>query len=217
MATYSKNGKRLGRPPNVAGAVVPLRGAWVARYQSLMAGAVPVRKQSKREFSMAKREQFLEELGRCFNITMAAGQAGVCRSTIGYWRQHNPEFRAAVDEVLAEGYLDAKAKMLALVLDGVRRTKTVRRIDEDTIETLSAGDSVQLILGVMKMHMADVAATNAAQVATMATALRPSGQQMADWLREDIEAIEAGWAAPEDGQRRMDDARVPKDGCDDAA
>ncbi len=166
------------------------RGNWIARFK--VDDDMQVRaRTSQNWFGKAKRDKFLEALAGNLNITLSAKVAGVTRNTITNWRKHNAEFRQQVAEVMAEAYLDAEAKMLAMAIGGVQRSTTVEKVDDRKTTTKFEGDDPHLTLHVMRLHHATVAARDAADEQRLVLARRPSNDQLAQWLHDDLTAIEA--------------------------
>jgi hypothetical protein len=179
-------------PPDAAApkTEVRRRGNWIARFK--VDDDTQVRSRASLNwFSKAKRDTFLEALAGNLNITLSAKAAGVNRNTITNWRKYNAEFRQQVAEVMAEAYLDAEAKMLAMAIGGVQHSTTVEKVDDRLTTTKFEGDDPQLTLHVMRLHRATVTAREAADEQRLVLARRPSNNQLAQWLHDDLTAIEA--------------------------
>lgn len=198
-------GKRKRVAPNSK--YRPNQGRWVARYEATLGDGMPSRaRTSSRWFSKAKQEIFFETLANSMNIKVSAAEAGVHRETIAFWRKYNAEFRQRVADVLSEAYLDAEARMLAMAIDGVRRTATSQRTDKDTVTTTYEGDDPRLVLGLMRLHHQTVSVNSVEQAGALAHARRPSDEQLADWLLADIEAAEAELRGDKPTEGVSDDA-----------
>lgn len=71
-----------------------------------------------------KKELFIDTLIKTFgNITQTAQMVGVVRQTYYDWLKHDPEFKAAIDNITNADYLEAKkdfieASLMKLIVKG---------------------------------------------------------------------------------------------------
>jgi hypothetical protein len=66
----------------------------------------------RRSFTEARRRKFLNHLAATCNIKGACRSAGVSNSTVHEWLRKNEQFRADVDEALAQGCVEVRAELI---------------------------------------------------------------------------------------------------------
>jgi hypothetical protein len=69
-------------------------------------------KKNPRSFTEARRRKFLNHLAATCNIKGACRSAGVSNSTVHEWLRKNEQFRADVDEALAQGCVEVRAELI---------------------------------------------------------------------------------------------------------
>ena len=191
-------------------------GAWIAMHQAVPGLPVPLRERNLREFLPDKQEVFFDRLGQTFNIRLACEHAGVSTSTVDKWRKYNAEFSERFDEALLRAYLDVKMRMLAIAVDGARRKSTIVRQDEHIIAINVLDDAPAHVMSVMRFQLEEIAAIRKAQAREAAALAEPTEEQLVQWLRDDLDAIEATMTMVDDADD-ADDADALGDEDDDAA
>lgn len=194
MMTGENHGRTMGMTARQAERTRELQTVWAVRRASLQDDPVPHSPLVGRVFSKAKKRQFIEALSVSYNLGRAADSVGIPRSSITYWRRHDRDFAWAINAVLDEALIDAKAKLLELVAFGVRQTKTVTRTGDGEVVTVTRGESASLILAAVRLLVPGGAGADARTVHVHEAARQPSDAQLTDWLREDIEAAELAMA-----------------------
>ena len=82
-----------------------------------------MRRQPRNQFSLARKEAFLDHFGATCDATVAAEVAGVARTTPLRHRRRDPDFREAWDEALAQGYARLEAEAVRLRLAALERIR----------------------------------------------------------------------------------------------
>jgi hypothetical protein len=66
----------------------------------------------RRSFTVARRRKFLDHVAASCNIKGACRSAGVSNSTVHAWLRKDAQFRADVDEALAQGCVEVRAELI---------------------------------------------------------------------------------------------------------
>ena len=103
---------------------------------------------SHRSWTAAKERRFLEALGTCCNVKLAAKMAKVSTSAAYVRRNRNATFRAAWDGALATGYAQLELMMLERALHGVEKVVVAR----DGTRTVMREYSDRVALALLRMH-----------------------------------------------------------------
>jgi hypothetical protein len=69
-------------------------------------------KKNSRSFTETRRPKFLDYLTASCNIKGACRSAGVSNSAVHEWLRKNEQFRADVDEALAQGCVEVRAELI---------------------------------------------------------------------------------------------------------
>jgi hypothetical protein len=104
------------------------------------------RKGKRKLFDKARRKRFLEWLAATGNVVFSAAKAGVCHQTVWKHRLKDPRFVEAMDLVLDQGVVRAKARLLE------DRAKKPIRIDCDIDESELEPPDPQVVLTLIREH-----------------------------------------------------------------
>jgi hypothetical protein len=103
---------------------------------------------SPRSWTPAKQKAFLEALGECCNVKLAARKAGLSTSRAYSRRAQDATFRAGWDRALASGYAQLEMMLLERALHGVEKRVTTR----DGTTTVMRQYSDRVALALLRMH-----------------------------------------------------------------
>lgn len=108
---------------------------------------------SHRSWTPAKQKAFLEALGECCNVKLAAKKAGVSTSQAYVRRGKDASFRAGWDRALSTGYAQLEMMLLERALHGVEKTVIAR----DGTRTVMREYSDRVALALLRMHRENAA------------------------------------------------------------
>jgi len=105
-------------------------------------------------------ENFLHRLMNTGNISAAVRDSGLSRSTVYFWRAHDPEFAARWDEALAEATDKLVFEARRRALDGIEEVQYFKGEPVGTIRKYSD----QLLMFLLRAYRPAVYRSSARQV-----------------------------------------------------